>query len=228
MPDNDEPAPVLDHVLWLGGSPCGGKSTISHQLSQIYVWVDYHADAWERAHVRRRIARGDQEALADLQQSTDERWLLPSVDDLVRSASRSWMRTFPLVISDLAAFPRDNLILAEGIFFPEAVVPYLRHPHQALWLIPTPDFCQQARHRKWERLRDRKQRHGIDDEGSQPELRLAKLIARDVGVADEMRRQAVQCGVPWIEVDDTRSIEESITAVERFYDPFLVDYYRRR
>lgn len=227
MPATD-PSPNLDHVLWLAGSPCGGKSTVSHLLTQIYVWVDYHADAWERAHFRRRIVRGDQEAEAALQQSVDERWLRPTVEDLVRSASRSWMQTFPLVIEDLQSFPRDNLILAEGIFFPEAVVPYLRHPHQALWLIPTPDFCRQARYRKSERLRERKQRHGIADEGSQPQQRLEKLIARDVGLADEMRQQAARFGVPWLEVDGTRSIDESLAVVEQFYDPFLKDYYSQR
>ena len=223
---NDHPL-ELEHVLWLGGSPCGGKSSISHLLAQIYVWVDYHADAWEKAHLRRRILRGDQQAIAALRQSNDERWLIPSVEELVQSASRSWTHNFPLVIEDLQAFPADNLILAEGIFFPEVVAPYLRHPHQAIWLIPTPDFCEQARYRKWARLQERKRRHGIADEGSNPEQRLAKLIARDVGVADEMRRQATQLGVSWLEVDGTRSIEENLAAVESFYDPFLRAYYSR-
>jgi hypothetical protein len=138
------------------------------------------------------------------------------------------MKAFPLVIEDLLAFPSDNLILAEEIFFPEAVAPYLRHPHQALWLIPTSEFCRESRLRKVERLRERKLRHGVDDGGTQPEQRLAKLIARDVGLADEMRRQAVWVGMPWIEVDGARSIDESLAVVERFYDPFLKDYYSQR
>jgi hypothetical protein len=52
------------------------------------VWIDYHADPWERAHVRRRILRGDQEALAAVHQTADERWLMPSVEELVQTASR--------------------------------------------------------------------------------------------------------------------------------------------
>jgi adenylylsulfate kinase-like enzyme len=37
MYDEQQVARALAHVLWIGGSPCSGKSTISHTLARLYV-----------------------------------------------------------------------------------------------------------------------------------------------------------------------------------------------
>jgi hypothetical protein len=50
-------------VLWIAGSPCSGKSTISHTIARIYVFVDYHVDAWSANHLARLVAAGDAQAV---------------------------------------------------------------------------------------------------------------------------------------------------------------------
>ena len=75
MRDQQEIASALSHVLWIAGSPCSGKSTISHAIAQMYVFLDYHLDAWASNHFARRVAAGDAEARAFLEMNMDQRWI---------------------------------------------------------------------------------------------------------------------------------------------------------
>ncbi|HVB60595.1 MAG TPA: hypothetical protein VNE61_05300, partial [Ktedonobacteraceae bacterium] len=172
MLDQPDIAQQLSHVLWIAGSPCSGKSTISHTITRIYVFLDYHADAWARNHFARRVAAGDPEAGAFLKMNMDQRWIERSVETLFQETVASWSKEFSLVIEDLLALPKDNFIVAEGNFFPACVAPYLSNPHQAIWLVPTDDFCEQARRQKQAELARRQKRHGVYNEGSDPEKRL--------------------------------------------------------
>jgi adenylylsulfate kinase-like enzyme len=79
MPDQQDIARKLSHVLWISGSPCSGKSTISHTIARIYVFVDYHVDAWDGNHMARRIVAGDAEAQAFMNMSIEQRWIERSV-----------------------------------------------------------------------------------------------------------------------------------------------------
>jgi hypothetical protein len=218
---------ILPHVLWIGGSPCSGKSTIGHTLAQIYVFLDYHLDAWSSNHFARRIAAGDAEALAFLKMSMDQRWVERSVEALVQEAITSWSRHFHLVLEDLLALPKNNVIVAEGNFFPACVAPYLSSPHQAIWLVPTDSFCEQGRRQRWAEQARRKLQHGIYDEGSDPEKRRRHIIAHDCQLARYVRQQAEELHLPIYEVDGSRSREEMTELVERHFDPYLIERFKQ-
>jgi hypothetical protein len=217
----------LRHVLWIGGSPCSGKSTIAHTIARIYVFLGYYLDPMEPNHFARRIAAGDAEAEAFLAKTMDERWLKPSVDELAQTAIASWTRRFGLVLDDLLAMTKESFIVSEGIFFPACVAPYLSSPHQAIWLVPTDDFCAEARRRRGEALAARQKRHGVYNEGSDPEARLRKVIARDQQLARYVRHQAEELGLTIIEVDGSRSTDEMTELVEQHFDPYLLAAFKR-
>lgn len=225
MPEQSDIAQKLSHVLWIAGSPCSGKSTISHTITRIYVFLDYHVDALARHHFARRIAAGDVEAAAFLKMSMDQRWILRSVEEMFQETIVSWTRDFDLVIEDLLALPQENFIVAEGNFFPECVAPYLSSPHQAIWLVPTDSFCEQARRRKHVELIRRQQRHGVYNEGSNPEKRLLNIIERDCLLAHYVKQQAEAQHLPLYEVDGSRSLEEMTELVERHFDPYLIEWF---
>lgn len=227
MGDQTDVAKALSHVLWIGGSPCSGKSTISHTIARIYVFVDYHADAFARYHFARRVAAGDAEAIAFLRMTVDERWLQKPVEEMARETIASWTTEFRYVLDDLLALPRENLIVAEGNFFPACVAPYLSTPHQAIWLTPTDAFCDQARRRKRAALARRQKRHGAYGEGSDPEQRLRNLIARDQRLAHYVKQQVEAASLPLIEVDGSQSVEEMTEVVERHFDPYLIAWVKR-
>ncbi len=227
MLDQQEITSALSHVLWIAGSPCSGKSTISHTIAQMYVFLDYHLDAWASNHFARRIAAGDDEARAFLNMSMDERWIERPVEVLVQEAITTWNKHFHLVLEDLLALPKENFIVAEGIFFPASVAPYLSSPHQAIWLVPMDAFCEQGRRQRWAEQTRRQQRHGVYDEGSDPEKRRRNILARDYQLALYMRQQAEELQLPIYEVDGSRTREEMAELVERHFDPYLIECFKR-
>lgn len=218
---------ALSHVLWIAGSPCSGKSTISHTITRIYVFLDYHVDALQRHHFARRVAAGDATAIEFLNKSIDQRWIQRSVEEMAQETIQSWTSNFALVIEDLLALPKETFIVAEGNFFPSCVAPYLSSRHQAIWLTPTDSFCDQARRRKNAELTKRQKRHGVYNEGSDPEKRLRNLIERDCHLARYVKRQAEELSLPVYEVDGSRSLEEMTELVERHFDPYLIECFKR-
>ena len=64
----------LSHVLWIGGSPCAGKSTIAHTIARTHVFVSYFLDPMARNHVRRRLEKGDAAMEAFVKMNVDQRW----------------------------------------------------------------------------------------------------------------------------------------------------------
>jgi adenylate kinase family enzyme len=226
--DQSEVAKALAHVLWVAGSPGSGKSTISHTITRIYVFLDYHVDALAENHFARRVAAGDAEAQAFLNMSMDQRWVERSVEMLVQETVESWTREFHLVIEDLLALPKERIIVAEGNFFPACVAPYLSSNHQAIWLTPTDTFCEQARRQKKAELVRRQKRHGMFNEGRDPEKRLRNLIERDRQLARYVKQQAAALHLPLFEVDGSRSPEEMTELVERHFDPYLIQHFSKK
>lgn len=220
-------AQKLSHVLWIGGSPCSGKSTLSHTLTRIYVFIDYHVDAWSQNHFARRVAAGDAEARAFLHMNMDQRWIERSVDELTREAISSWTRDFSLVIEDLLALPGDNFIVAEGNFFPQCVLPYLSSPRQAIWFVPTDAFCEQGRQRRQAELSVRQKRHGVYNESSDPARRMRNIIARDRRLARYVKQQAEELSLTVHEIDGKRSREEMVEMVEQHFDPYLLAWFSK-
>lgn len=220
MQDQKQLAQALSHVLWIGGSPCAGKSTIGH--ARIYVFLDYHLDPRFRNHMARRLAAGDPALDAFLKMNMDQRWLERSVEALVQEVLESRTIECHLVIEDLLAMPNEWFIIAEGNFFPECLAPYLSSPHQAIWLVPTDAFCEQIRRQRDAEQAKRRERHGVANESSDPERRLRNLIDRDCHLAHYVKQQAEKLHLPVYEVDGSNTLDEVMALVEKHFEPYIV------
>ena len=224
----DQPwlAQALAHVLWIGGSPCAGKSTIGHTIARTHVFLSYHLDPMGRNHAARRLAAGDPALEAFLKMSMDQRWLERSVDALVQEVLTSWSQECRLALEDLLAMPREWFIVAEGNFFPECLAPALSSRHQAIWLTPTAPFCEQIRRQRDAQQASRRARHGVANESSDPQARLRKLIERDCRLAEHVKQQAEQRQLVVYEVDGGRSLDEMTALVEQHFEPYIMERLR--
>jgi hypothetical protein len=207
---------VLSHVLWIGGSPCAGKTSIADWLAQTFGLHVYHFDRTEREYIARRIAAGDAALAAFLSQSMDQRWLMREPSVMAQSVIGFWTERFRQVLEDLLAQPKDPGIIAEGPgLFPECVFPCLSDLHQAIWLVPTDAFCTAVR----------QHRHvaGIDgfQQTSDPERALHQLIERDCLLARYVKQRAEALHLPLYEVDGSHSLDEMTRLVEQHFAPLL-------
>jgi 2-phosphoglycerate kinase len=191
----------LNHILWIGGSPCAGKSSITRILTQQYNLQTYHCDDAYDTHLKR--AAPDKHPLMSnaVGMTWDQVWMRP-VDILVTRELAFYREEFELVIEDLLTMPRSAPIIAEGAsLLPECVAPLLSSHNHAIWIVPTEEF----------QLREYAQRDWVETILSQcrdPHQAWQNWMGRDAGFARAVAEDARARGMCVIEVDGSQSIEE--------------------
>ncbi|HEU5102840.1 MAG TPA: hypothetical protein VFU22_27650 [Roseiflexaceae bacterium] len=210
MDDNIRSARQLDHVLWIGGTPCSGKTSIAHLLSEKYPLQIYHCDEAFDAHkLRMRATR------KILSLSWDELWTQP-VDILLADVFAIYREEFQLIRDDLQALPPWPPILAEGMaLLPDLVAPALPSPNRAVWLIPTPDFQRERYPKRGAWVQD------ILQQCADPDLAFRNWMDRDIESAQIVADEAAKRGLRIIQVDGRQSIASIAATVEEQFHPFL-------
>ena len=206
---NGELSQDLSHVLWLGGSVCAGKSSISRLLARRYPLQLYHYDRHEPDHIARSRPDRHSAITAFNSLTMDERWVLRPPEIMAESSIQSLTERFEFVVEDLSSTSRNMPILAEGFgLFPECVSPVISDPRQALWLVASPRFLRAMRYKR-----------GMTAPNltSDPEQARQNLIARDVLMADYVRLQATERGLAVVEVDGRASIEDVAAMVAHHF-----------
>ena len=140
----------------------------------------------------------------------DERWANRTPEVMFQTFHWFAGEGFELIVEDLLAIPKEQPILVEGFrSLPRLVAPLLSHAHQAVWLVPTPEFRRAAfdsRRSAWE----------IPRKTSKPEQALSNLLARDQLFTDEVAREATALQLPVIEVDGAVSVDELTMRVAEY------------
>ena len=132
---------ALDHVLWLGGAPDAGKTTVARLLAERHGFHLYVLDAAMQAHWAKANPAWHPAFTAFQALTLDERWVLPTPAAMAQQIVRIGAERFGLAIENLLMLPRQPHILAERPWlFPELVAPLLFSPRQAIWLVPTTEF----------------------------------------------------------------------------------------
>jgi hypothetical protein len=206
----------LNDVLWIGGSPCSGKSTIAQRLSSAYGLSIYSCDdAFERH--RLLVTPECQPIFARLASaSCDELWLRP-VPQQIEEELAFYREEFPFILSDLEHLVRlaegDSRLawVAEGAaLLPSLLAGLGVPPAQAIWIVPAEAFqrTHYAR-RDW--------RHDVLRDCSDPEQGWENWMARDAGFARRVAIEAERLGYTVILVDGARPVDDIYADVVRHF-----------
>ncbi|HUZ03668.1 MAG TPA: hypothetical protein VMU89_25265 [Thermomicrobiaceae bacterium] len=206
----------LAHVLWIGGPPDCGKTSIAARLAERHGLQVYHFDRHEPEH----FARADPARHPALhaahpdRMGPEERWVGSQPDAMARDTIASWTERFDMALDDLRAMPSSPPIVAEGPgLFPDCVLPFIADARQAIWLVPSDDFKRASVLRRG--------KPGARHETSDPERAQRNLIARDLIMGAYVRRRAAALGLILVEVDGSRNLDEMATLVEQHFAPGL-------
>ena len=216
MPFAHDLQAALAHILWIGGAPDAGKTSIASLLAEKHQLQIYHFDRHEPAHFAR--ANPDQHpalfAAHPARMTPDERWVRQPVECMVCQTIASWTERCGMAVEDLLAMPKQPMIVAEGPgFFPECIMPVLRQPHQAIWLVPTEPFKQASAVRR-NKLTAR-------NETSDPARAQRNWYARDLGLVAHVTQGAKEYGLTLLTVDGSRSLDKMTALVEAHFAPVL-------
>jgi cytidylate kinase len=124
----------LAHVLWIGGAPCAGKTTLSRLLAGKYDFRIYNLD-WHYAREDR--FRSGPAVRWWGAHNMDERWVDISADDLLERSTQCWNERFPVAVDELLTLPASRGIVVESPgAAPWLVAPVIGDPRQAIFLVP--------------------------------------------------------------------------------------------
>ncbi len=204
---------ALQHVLWIGGAPDSGKTTVARRLAVRYELAIYLQDA-QTGH-RTRITREHQpHSYAFNDMTMDQRWVERSPIDMAEQIVTIAAERFSMVVEDLLSMPKKPMILAEGPWlFPELVAPLLWSPRQALWLVPTEEFKRASAARR--------DKPTIRHRTSDPARAETNWFQRDLLIRDHILRQARGLGSTVRLVDGSLSIDEMVALAEKHFSPML-------
>jgi hypothetical protein len=195
----------LVHVRWIGGPPDAGKSTVTQLIESMYDVTIYRQDGHEREHIARADAKrfprhaALREQIARSEAEFFESWVTTPLKEQAEFARLLWVERIPMICEDLAAFPNDRIIVAEGPgFFPGAIRGLLGDSRQAAWLLPTGEF-KRASHA-------RREKSAWREFTSNPELALSNHIERDILLAEIYRDELIE-GDLVIDVDGSVDAE---------------------
>lgn len=192
----------FDHIYWLGGSPCAGKSSIAHQLADQFGLHLYHCDT-EFERQRQQATAVSAPTIHHLHQLTcDELWLRPVAEQLQTEIAYQ-AEQFELILADLRQLPRKPRILVEGaVLMPTAVSPHLSQPHQAIWLVPTEPFQRlHYAQRPWI--------HDVLRNCTQPEQAFENWMQRDAAFARWVQQETAVRQLNCLVVDGQQTIAET-------------------
>lgn len=206
----------LSHVLWLGGPPDSGKTSVANRLAEWHGLQVYHFDQHELEHMR-CAEPGSKPALwaAKPENLTPEqRWLTFTPDEMAYATIDSWSERFEFAGDDLLEMPKAPSIIAEGPgFFPDLVYMVAEDPAQAAFLLPSAEFQEAS-------LR-RRNKPGDRDQTTDPERATENLLSRDRYLAQHIYNRAEALALTIIEVDETTSIDDIASQLEEQWAPWL-------
>ncbi len=189
----------MKHVLWIGGPPGSGKTTIATGLARRHGLRLYSADWHTWTHRDRALAMGNAAAHRWESLTPAQRWDRSTPAEMFEMSLHDERAS--MVIDDLKALPASPLIVAEGSALPAwAVSSGIAHRGRVVWLIPTVAF-QRAQ------LAARATQAG--------HTQLYRLLA------EVIEREAKEHGVPTLSVE-SKGLTETASAVERLFGDALL------
>jgi gluconate kinase len=176
-------------VLWIGGPPGSGKTTVATRLVRRHGFRWYNADARTWAHRDRALREGNDAARRWEDLTPHERRTSTTPKEMFEMSLHR--ERGPMVVDDLRATPPSPLTVAEGSTVSAALV---AEPGRSVWLLPSPEL-QEAR------LKER--------DGRAIELYLL--------LAAEIEREARAHDAPILTIEASHTIEATVAAVEELF-----------
>ena len=193
-------------IYWIGGSSCGGKSTLARRLADEHGMALYSCDEHYEEHLLGISDQAPSAMRTVSRMSADEIFYARSVSEQLSTYVDVLMEDFAYVWRDLATRAHGPVVVEGNQLLPWVMEPLLRPQDRAIWLIPTEDFQR-------EHYAKRGWIHGILRSTSNPEVAFNNWMTRDALFAERVRTEAQERGLEVMAVDGSRTLDEMYAEV---------------
>jgi cytidylate kinase len=191
----------MREVLWIGGSPCSGKSTVAAMVAaRRGLPVLSCDDAFERH------AGEDAPTLLRLVTTPMAERLAQPVDVQVADVRTGYGEQFPCLLADLASY-HGTVVVEGAALLPELLAEVPVRSDHAVWLVPTEEFQrEQYARRGWaaDLVRDL----------ADPAEAFDRWMRRDASFAAQVAIRAEQLGYRVVVVDGSIGVDELAAEVD--------------
>ncbi|UCF99958.1 MAG: hypothetical protein JSV89_10580 [Spirochaetaceae bacterium] len=145
----------LKHVLWIGGSACSGKSTISTRLAEGFGFIRYHGDDHIGEHID-TAAEEDSPFLYKIHEQGIMNylgWVLTQkAEKIVQVIYDIYREDLRLVSEDLLTMPADKPIVVDLFAgHPTWELRQLADPEKAIFLVSTNPFIKEGQRKRFQK-----------------------------------------------------------------------------
>lgn len=200
----------LSHVLWMGGSPCSGKSTWANVLAEQYGIAIYHVDTEFPRHAQRFTPEQHPTLYRWTHTPWDALWM-QSDEALLQQAIAAYTEHFSLILQDLLETDPSVPLLSEGTaLLPGCVPPLLSDKRRALWVVPSEAFQRQM-------YPQRNFVQSILSTCRDPDRAFQNWMHRDANFARWVAAEARTLSLHVLENDGTRTVAANTSRVADYF-----------
>lgn len=197
-------------VYWIGGSPCAGKTTISHIIGQQFGWTIYHIDRHIETYLQRANPENHPHLIA-YQQMGLQKFLLQDPQWQMQQVIGMSREQFGFILEDIAELDSDSPILVEGAtLLAEDVIRQIQSVSQAIWIVPTEIFQLETYPKRGSWVQD-VLRHYYDSQ--EAITAFERWMERDALMALWTAKEAENLDIPVIVVDGSVSLLDNAEIV---------------
>lgn len=196
-------------VLFIGGSPCSGKSTVAEALTVKYGLKYFKVDDYLDDLIDQGAAQGLPVCQRIRSMTAEETWMRPPQQQC-REELAFYMEIAPLVEALLGQLPPGRIVAEGAAFLPEVM--HRQGVPAARYVAITP-----AREFQVSRYRERPWVPHVLRDCSDPDAAFANWMERDALFAEDVRRQCGRLGYASLLTDGSVSEDERLAQVERHF-----------
>ena len=201
----------MNHIYFIGGSPCSGKSTVAEYISKKYDMYYFKVDDFLEQYTEIGYAKNYPICKKQYELSPDAVWLRnPEVQ--CKEEFIFYDEIFQFVLEDLQKLKGHKAIIAEGAaFLPKWMKQIDIQWNHYLAIVPTKVF--QVTH-----YQEREWIHDVLKDCRDKNQAFENWMERDALLAKEIERQASEKGYQTIVNDGTLSVNQIIKEVCKHFE----------